>query len=388
MSLSLLYNLRHLKARPLTNALTVGGIALVLFVYTATLMLARGLEQTLSATGSPSNVIVLRSGAQNEIQSSIDRENAQLILTAPHLTMKENNVPRHTTDLLVLLSLPRRSDNARANVNIRGVTPDAYTIRPDVKLIEGKLPTPGTQEIIVGNAVFKRFGGTAIGDSLRLAGTNWSIVGRFDAGNTAFSSEVWGDVEVMLPIFRRVGFSSVTLQMTSPDEYEKVKQFLEAEPRLNVSVKREQDFYRDQSKIMASFIEYLGTFVTIVFSIAAIIGSMITLYSAVAHRTREIGILRALGFSRITIVSAFVQESLLLAFCGGVLGVALASFTSFLTFSTINFSTFSDLTFGFTITPGIMVKAILFSLIMGVIGVLLPALRAARLKVLDSLRSQ
>lgn len=387
MSLSLVYNLRHLQARRTTSLLTIGGIALVLFVYVSSLMLAEGLRTTLSSTGSEHNAIVIRSGAQNEIQSGIPRDHAGIITSQPEIA-RDGAQPLMTNDLLVLLSLKKRTLDGSSNVNIRGVSKRALNVRDGIKLISGRLPRAGTQEVVVGSAINKKFAATDIGDSLRLAGTNWPVVGIFDAGNSGFSSEIWGDVDILMPAFKRDRFSSVTLRLANDESFQALKERLEADPRLSVEVKHEQQFYADQSRAMSLFIQYIGTFVTVIFSLAAIIGSMITMYSAVANRRREVGVLRAVGFTRLDILRAFFGEAVLLSLLGGCVGIVFACCMRFVTVSTTNFRTFSELSFGFTITPEIVVKGLIFSLGMGVIGALLPAWQASRVKIVTALRTQ
>jgi len=386
MSLSIAYNFRHLKNRKLSNVLTIVGIALVISVYTASLMLAEGLKQTLSTTGAIDNVIVIRNGAQNEIQSGISHDNANIITSQPEIEKGKDGLDLVTTDLVVLLSLKKKSDHQPSNVSIRGTSKAGFLIRPKLSLIAGKLPEPGTQEVLVGRAINERFENADLGSTIRLAGTNWTVVGIFDAGNTGFSSELWGDVDVMLPIFKRDRFSSVTFKLKNNASFDEIKKRLEGDPRLSVDVKREQLFYEEQSSSMATFITYFGTFLTTIFSLAAIIGAMITMYSTVSHRTREIGILRALGFSRASILSAFMKEALLLSIAGAALGICLAAFLSFFTIATTNFRTFSILSFGFHLSPRIVAQAIIFACVMGLFGALLPALKASRLKVVEALR--
>ena len=382
------YSVRHLLLRKTQVLLTVGGIALVVFVFVATLMLSAGLNQTLSSTGSPDNIIVLRNGATNEIQSGISREHAAVILSDSDVARDSAGQPEATSDILVLVSLNKRSDGQRSNVNLRGTFAKAMTIRPGIRMIEGIPPRAGTREVMVGTAIRDKFAGTAVGSTLRLVGSDWLITGIFDAGNSAFSSEVWGDVDVMMPSFRRERFSSVTFQMSSGANFESIKERLQNDRRLSVSLFREREFYESQSRALSIFIGIIGGVISAVFSLGAIIGAMITMYSSVANRVREIGILRALGFSRRAIFLAFVRECLLVGFVGGVLGVIAALGLSLVRFATTNFSTFSEVAFGFTMTPKIACFGILFALAMGLIGGALPAWRASRLQIVEALRTR
>lgn len=387
MSLALAYNLRHLIARRLTVGLTLGGIALVVFVYTATMMLSAGLRETLSATGRFDNVIVIRNGAQNEIQSGITREHAGVILSDPAVMRLTDGEPLATRDVVVLVSLRKRRDGEPSNVNVRGVSPLGLEVKEGIRIIAGRRPAPGTREVMVGRSINEKFSGTDLGQAVRLVGTDWVVTGIFDAGNSAFSSEIWGDVEILMPSFRRDRFSSLTFRLAPGADFEALRARLEEDPRLTVTVKREQSFYEDQSKALSMFIRILGTFVSVIFSIGAIVGAMITMYSAVANRVREIGVLRALGFSSWTIFAAFVKECVLMGVLGGFAGVLLAASLSIGRISTTNFNTFSEVAFGFTLTPTIAAQGIIFGAVMGLIGGALPALRAARIKLLEALRA-
>jgi ABC-type lipoprotein release transport system permease subunit len=272
-------------------------------------------------------------------------------------------------------------------VVIRGVTPEGLTLRPQVRIVEGRTFRPGTSEIIAGRAISRGFRGAAIGETLRFAQRDWTVVGVFDAGRTGFNSEIWGDAEQLLQAFRRVAFSALVMRLDDPASLDAIRRRIEADPRLNVEVKPEQQFYADQSEALAKFISYLGTTISVIFSIGAIIGAMITMYASVASRTAEIGTLRALGFSRTSILAAFLFESLLLGLVGGVVGLLAASFMQLVPISTTNFQTFSEIAFTFTLTPAIVLGSLGFAVFMGFIGGFLPAARAARLSIVDALRA-
>ena len=246
---------------------------------------------------------------------------------------------------------------------------------------------PGTSEVIAGRSIASGFQGAGLGETLRFASRDWTVVGVFDAGRTGFDSEIWGDAEQMLPAFRRTAFSSVIFKLADADRFDAIRQELESDPRLTVEAKREQQFYADQSEGLAKFITYLGTSISVIFSIGAIIGAMITMYASVASRVAEIGTLRALGFTRSAILTAFLGESLLLGLLGGIVGLVAASFMQALSISTTNFQTFAELAFSFTLTPAIVIASIGFALAMGFVGGFLPAARAARMKFVDALRA-
>ena len=249
------------------------------------------------------------------------------------------------------------------------------------------MPKPGSLEIATGQSVSIRFYGAGMGETLRFGMRNWRVVGIFDAGSTGFNSEIWGDVDQLMQTFRRPTYSSILFKMHDPSQFETVKNRIETDPRLTLEAKRENRYYLEQSEMMAKFLRILGMSLTIIFSLGAIIGAMITMYAAVATRTSEIGTLRALGFQRSSILTAFLLESLLLGFIGGCAGLFFASFLQAITISTVNFQTFSELAFSFTLAPGIVYKALIFALVMGFVGGVLPAIRASRMNIVESLRS-
>ena len=274
------------------------------------------------------------------------------------------------------------------NVVVRGVSPRADSLRPQVRLVEGRMFAFGNQEVIVGTNVREQFQGAEPGQTLSFGDATWTIVGVFDGGGTAFDSEIWGDVEQMQAAFGRPVFSSVTFRLTETGAFETLKQRISDDPRTQaVDAKREQVYYREQSQLMADFIRALGIVVTVIFSIGAMIGAMITMYAAVANRTVEIGTMRALGFRRRSILSAFLIEAILLSLLGGLAGLAMASATTLIRISTVNFGTFSELAFGFVLSPDIIIAALVFAVVMGVAGGVLPAVRAARLNIITALRS-
>lgn len=386
-NIPLSYIARNLFARKLTTVLTAGGMALVVYVFATVLMLAAGLEETLVATGQPDNVLIIRRGSQSEVQSGIDRASASIVESLPSIATGEDGSKLLSKEPVVLISLPKRDSGSASNVVIRGVTPQGLTLRPQVSIVEGRMFRPGTSEIIAGRAVAQGFRGASIGETLRFAQRDWTVVGIFDAGKTAFNSEIWGDAEQLLAAFRRAGFSALIFRLQEPGSYEAVKREIEGDQRLQLEVKPEQRFYADQSEQLAKFISYLGTTISVIFSIGAIIGAMITMYASVASRTAEIGTLRALGFPRTSILIAFLGEALLLGLVGGVVGLIGASFMQMVPISTTNFQTFAEIAFTFTLTPFIVVSSLAFSLLMGFVGGFLPAARAARLSIVDALRA-
>lgn len=386
MSIPVSYSFRNLLARRLTTFLTATGMALVVFVFASILMLSAGLEKTLVETGSDDNVIVTRKAANSEVQSGVERQQAAIVESLPEIATGVDGEPLLAKELVVLISLPKRGSDKPANVVLRGIGQSSLKLRPQVQLARGRLPRPGSAEIIAGSSIAKRFRGGGIGESLRFGMRDWTVVGIFDAGATGFSSEIWGDATQLMQAFRRPVYSSVTFKLASSNDFQHLKARLDADPRLTLDVRRETRYYRDQSEAMSKFLRILGIALTIIFSLGATIGAMITMYAAVANRVGEIGTLRALGFQRSSILSAFLMEALLLGLTGGVTGLLCASFLQLITISTMNWQTFSELAFSFTLTFDIAWKSLLFSIMMGLAGGVIPAVRASRLKIVDALR--
>jgi ABC-type antimicrobial peptide transport system permease subunit len=387
MPVPLRYSARNLWARKLTTALTAGGMALVVFVFAAVMMLDAGLKATLVATGQPDNVLVTRRSSGTEIQSGVDRTQAAIVESQPEIAIGPGGVSMASKEVVVLIAQPKRDTGVPTNVTVRGVGAEGLALRPQVRVISGRMFRPGSAEIVVGRSIGERFDGTGIGESLRFGGRDWTVVGVFDGGGSAFDSEIWGDGEQMIQAFRRQAFSSVAARLGDPARFDALKRRLESDPRLTLDVKRERTFYEEQSEVMSNFISYLGLTLSVIFSVGAMIGAMITMYSAVANRTAEIGALRALGFRRGSILLAFLAEALFLALIGWVVGLALASGMQLVQISTMNWQSFSELAFRFTLTPEIVLKSLVFALAMGLAGGFLPAVRAARLKIVDALRA-
>jgi putative ABC transport system permease protein len=390
MAVPLSYSIRNLGKRRLTTILTVAGMALVVFVFAAVLMMAAGLQKTLVETGSDNNVVVVRKGSTSEVMSGIERNPASIVEMLPQVALSTDGQRLVAKESVVLIALQKRGaekNSSHSNVVVRGVQAQSLPLRPQIRLVAGRMFKMGSSEVIVGNSIAKRFQGVGLQGILNWGMRAWTVVGIFDAGNTGFSSEIWGDVDQVMQAFRRPVYSSLIFQLQDPTAFAQVKNSIETDPRLKLEAKRETRYYLDQSEMMAKFLRILGMSLTIIFSIGAIIGAMITMYSAVATRTAEIGTLRALGFGRRNILLAFLAESLLLGFIGGAVGLFFASFMQFITVSTLNFQTFSELAFKFTLSSGIIIEAMVFALIMGLIGGVLPALRASRMNIVDALRA-
>ena len=371
----------------MTTALTAAGMALVVFVFATVLMLQEGLKKTLVDTGSPDNVVVTRRSAGTEVQSGIDRAQSAVVESQPEIAYGADGKVRVSKEMVVLITLQKRDSDKPSNVIIRGLGDEGRAMRPQVRITQGRMFKPGSSEIVAGRSIAGRFRGAGVGEQLRFGMRDWVVVGTFDANGSGFDSEIWGDVDQLMQAFRRPVFSSLILKLGDPARFDSLKQHLESDPRLTVEAKRESVFYAEQSEVLANFIGYLGLTLSVIFSIGATIGAMITMYASVASRTAEIGTLRALGFRSSGILVVFLVEALLLGLVGGVIGLFFASFMQFLTISTMNWQSFAELAFSFTLNPSIVAKSLAFALFMGLLGGFLPAVRASRLNIVDALRA-
>jgi ABC-type antimicrobial peptide transport system permease subunit len=382
------YILRSSSSRRLTASMTLTGIALVVFVFTAVLMMANGVQRTLRSTGSDDNVIVARKAAMSEIMSIIDREAAGIVTNLPQVARDAEGRPISSKEIVVIINLDKLGGDGMSNVIVRGVEQPGLELRPQVRVIEGRLFRWGAREVVAGSGITNRFDGAQIGRRIKFGGDLWTVVGIFGADGSGFDSEIWGDLNQVADAFKRSSVSTITFRVNNPGDLAALASSFERDNRLQYFIpKREKVFFEEQSEMMAAFIRILGLFVTVIFSAGATIGAMITMYGAVANRTAEIGTLRALGFQRRSILVAFLLESLVLSFTGGLAGLGLASLLQFFTISTLNFGSFSELAFSFALSPSIIANSLGFSLLMGLIGGFLPALRAARLNIIQALRA-
>ena len=388
MKIPFKYTIKNFTSRKLTTFITIFGVALVVFVFTAVLMMAYGIQKTLIATGQPDNVLITRKAATGEISSLVDGETQDVIRTLPHIAINKNGKQIISKEPVVVINLEKVS-GGMSNVTVRGVSDVVLELRPQVKIIEGQMFNFGLRELIVGSGVTGKFKGAAIGDEVRFAGDNWKIVGIFNSDGSGFDSEMWGDSEQLLNAFNRGNtISSMTLKLDDLNNFDEFKKQFEFDRRLQqFEPKIEQKYFEEQSEFMAAFIRIIGIVITIIFSFGAMIGATITMYAAVANRTVEIGTLRALGFKRRSILVVFLIESLVIAISGGIIGIFLASFLQFINISTLNFQSFSELAFSFSLSPSIIITSIIFSILMGIIGGFLPSIRAARLNIVNALRA-
>jgi putative ABC transport system permease protein len=388
MKIPLKYIVRNLGTRKLTTGITVLGVALVVFVFAAVLMMAHGVQKTLVATGSDENVLVARKAANGEISSIIDRVTADIIMTLPNIAKTPDGKPIASGEPVVIINLEKLGTGGISNVTVRGVSPMAFILRPQVKLKAGRMFNAGARELVAGTAIESRFAGAKIGDVVRFAGDNWTVVGTFDSDGSGFDSEMWGDSNQLLDAFNRNAFSTLTIRLERPEAFLDFAAAFEKDQRLQqFEAKIERRFFEEQSELMAGFIRILGIFVTVIFSAGATIGATITMYAAVANRTVEVGTLRALGFRRRSVLAAFLTESLVLSLVGGFVGLFFASFLQLFSISTLNFASFSELAFSFALSPSIVISSLLFAVAMGLIGGFLPSVRAARLNIVSALRS-
>ncbi len=387
MAIPLIYNVRSVRARWTSTIVAVLGIAGTVGVFVAMLSLARGFKATLVASGSPDNALVMRAGSSSEMMGGITLDSIKVIQDAPGIA-RGSSGPLITQDVVGVMPIPLISTGTDANVQIRGVSPNVLEIRKFVKIAQGRMFNPGMSEIVVGKNASKTYSGLTVGNKIDMAGGHWEVVGVFDAGGSAFDSEIWTDSRVLNDILKRPPniFQSATVHLESPNSFQTLKDSLTSDPRLNVDVTREIDYYAKQSTTMTTLITVLGGFVAAIMAIGAIFGALNTMYSAVAERGREIATMRALGFNASSVIFSFLVEALLISFIGGVIGCLVVLPLNGLTTSTMNFQTFSNLAFAFKITPELLVKGIIFALVMGVVGGLLPAVRAASLPVATALR--
>ena len=380
------YNLRSMIVRKGTAAMTAMGIAMVVAVFIMTMAIAQGFRGALVASGSNENAILLRKGATSETVSAVLKPQLPLIESMPQIARTADGHALASPELVVIISLPRASDDQPANVPLRGVGPRAFEVRNTLQFVEGRRFAPGMREINVGKQAAARFKGLTLGSDVKFGGVSWKVVGIFTADDASFESEVWGDVDLMMPAFQRNGYQSVTVKLVDPSAFDSFQAAVGNDPRLDLKPNRERDYYEGQSETTGTLIRVFAIFVTAFLSIGAVFGAVNTMYAAVAYRTREIGTLRALGFSRLRIVTAFLAESVALALVGGVVGCIIALPVHGLSTGAMNMTSFSELAFKFRITPALLAGGLLFSAVMGAVGGLLPALRAARIPVARALR--
>lgn len=381
-------NLRNVPQRLGSSLVIVIGIAGVVGVLVALLAMGEGFRATLAGTGQDDRAIVLREGANAELSSGLTREQADLIQRAAGVQRNAGDAPVASAELLVIADLPLAASGTLANAQIRGVQPIAFELRPEVTIIEGRAFTAGPRELIAGRGAAAQFQDIHVGKRIAFRDSDWTVVGLFEAGGGAHESEFWGDVEVVQSAYRRNGFQSVSARLTSPDALATLEAALADDPRLNVKVQSEKSYYEAQSKSLSTVIGIIGTVIGAIMAIGALFGALNTMYAAIATREREIATLRAIGFGGLPVVVSVLIEALLLALIGGILG-AIGAWLIFngYTVSTLNGASFSQVAFDFRVTDDLMTRGLVWALIIGLIGGLLPAIRAARLPVTTALRT-
>lgn len=388
MAIPIVYNLRSVRARWTSAIVAVLGIAGTVGVFVAMLSLARGFKATLVSSGSADNAIIMRAGATSEMTGGVGIDAVKIIQDAPGIARDAGGAPLVTAEVVLVAPIPLISTGTDANVQVRGVSKNVLEIRNKVKIVQGRMFQPGLNEVVVGKNANTSYAGLTLGNTISLGNVKWQVVGVFDAGGSSFDSEIWADAHLLGPAYNRPDtfFQSVTVHLVSPDSLQQLKDALSSDPRLNVDVSREIDYYSKQSTRLTSLITILGGLIAFIMAIGAVFGALNTMYSAVAERGREIATMRALGFGGPSVVFSFVIEALLIAFVGGLLGCLVVLPLNGLTTGAMNLQTFSHLAFAFKITPELLVKGVIFALVMGFVGGLLPAVRAARRPVAQALR--
>jgi putative ABC transport system permease protein len=381
------FSLQTIPQRLGPSAATLFGIAGVVAVMVGVLSIAEGFRKAMLRSGSPANAIVLRSGADSEMMSGLGYQHTRFITDAPNL-LRQDGTPLASAELFVIINLPKRRTGTDANVPLRGVQPAAFLVHDQIKIVRGRPFQSGRNEVIVGQGAAQQFAGLDLGQRIPIGNLEWKVVGLFTANGGIAESEIWTDAHVLQPVYRRGNtFQSVSAKLTSPGAFGEFKEALMNDPRLNVKVLRQTDYYAEQSQMLYNLITGLGTLVAALMGIGAVFGALNTMYSSVSARTHEIATLRALGFRGIPVVLSVLIESLALALVGGTIGAVLAylAFDGFRT-ATLNWQTFSQVTFAFTVTPQLLIKGVFYSALIGLIGGIPPALRAARIPVATALR--
>jgi putative ABC transport system permease protein len=377
MKIPLIYNVRSMLRRPSTTVATAVGIALVVVTFVGMLALAAGFRSAMTSTGRPDNVIVLRKGADAEISSSIAREQAAVLRSFPDFARLPDGRPIATADVFVVVAKPR-VNGTETHLPVRGVGAEATQVHDDFRIVEGRMFERGRAEVVTGRGLIGRMQDVRIGDRLRFGQQDFTVVGHFEAGGGAFESEVWGDAETLMPVFRGPVYQSMTLRLADPAGFDAARARIEGDPRLQMQVKRESDFYEEQSALLSSVLRFIAVFVTSIMAVGAVFGAINTMDAMVASRGREIALLQTLGFRPGSVLASFMVEAMLLALAGGILGCLLSLPINGIRTSTTNWQSFGELSFAFRVTPQILMMGLGFALLMGLVGGFLPARRASR----------
>jgi len=387
MKIPVSYNVRSLRQRPVSTLTTALGMALVVAVFVAMNALAAGFSAALVGTGSPDNVLLLRKGAQQEMNSGIGRQGASIVAGYPFVATGADGLPLISPETFVVVPLERVNQGGMANVVVRGVSPRAFEVRKGIRIVAGRMFQPGTREVMVGTAYASRFPNSEVGQVVRFAETDWTVVGQFSAEGSSFESEIWGENEQFMPVFRGQVFQSITFRMRDASAFDGIKSTIEADPQLTLEAFRERDFYANQSTMLAQILGFIAIFVAGIMGIGAVFGAINTMYASVASRGPEIGVLLTLGFRPRSVMGSFLLESVVIAAIGGVIGCLMALPINGLVTSTTNWASFSEVAFAFKVTPQLLLNGMIFAVVMGIIGGFLPARQAARQTVAEALRA-
>jgi putative ABC transport system permease protein len=383
------YSVRNLMVRRATTGATALGIGLVVFVFASVLMLGAGLKRAMGRSGSPDVAIVLRAGSDAETSSAIELPAAGLVTASPEVAVRRDGRPDAAGEVVGILSLDKQGAPGVSNVQVRGVPDDVYRFRPTVRIVAGRAAAPGSDEVVVGAAIRGRFRGVDLGQSFEIKKNRMvRVVGVFEDRGSSFESEVWGDIDTVRSAFGREALvSALRVRLRAPGQFDAFRRAIETNPQLGLTVKRESVYYEELAQGTTMFLTILGMMIAAFFSAGAMIGAMITMHASVAQRSREIGTLRALGFSRGKILVSFLFESVVLSLLGGAVGAAASLGMGLVRFNLVNFATWSEIVFTFVPTPAIVASSLVFAAVMGLLGGFFPAVRAARMNVLDALRA-
>ena len=387
MAIPLSYNLRNVRVRWQVTLLAIVGIALVVAVFAVLMSMSEGFKAALRSTGRPDNAIVVQRGSSSEMTSGVPLADRNMIMVDERVARDANGQPLASWEQVVVIGLPRIGDGQPANVTLRAVTPRAFEVRGGIRVVEGRSFTPGLDEVIVGRKLTKRIAGLAIGGDVKYQQKLFRIVGLFESEGAAFESEIWGDYDTFSAIFQRGGGSnSLVLRMKDPATIPELDRFVRAQPQMQLQALSERKYYEEQAGQLSKALSALANLVALVMGVGAVLGAINTMYAIVSARTREIGTLRALGFSRRSILTSFLIESVILAIIGGAIGCLLAFPMNGFSTGTGQTQSFSEIAFNFRITPGIVLVGMTFAVVMGILGGLLPALRGARMPITSALR--
>jgi putative ABC transport system permease protein len=379
--------LRSIGQRLGSSIVAIVGIAGVVIVFTAVLSIAEGFEAAMSEKGDPLRVLILRSGADTEMTSGFSGDQVRVIQDAPGIQRSAEG-PVASAELFVVVGHPLKRSGTDANVPLRGVSESALKVRPEVRMVEGRMFSSGTNEIVVGRAASQQYENLGIGRTIRWGEGTWQVVGIFETDGSVAESEIWCDARVLQPVYRRGNtYQSVLARLESAETFQVLKDSLTSDPRVQVSVMREADYYAQQSQVMQMIIRNIGIGIAALMGLGAIFGAVNTMYSAVSSRTREIATLRALGFGRLPVVVSVLTEAFVLSVLGGLIGggLAWAAFDGYQT-ATMNWQSFSQVAFAFAVTPSLLLQGLFYAVLMGLLGGLFPAVRAARMPVVTALR--